>query len=192
MKVLRNSAFLLLLAGGCLPQNQAPAAAPSNEVKVNSPADGDIPWATGDKPVDGAATTRSTPDPEPVVEEVLADRGVDGVKQTQVVHACSGKATPALRAAIQVRAQEVGQCAEKIPAESAEAQGEISIAVRVEKNGMVSTLEVLKDTLAIEKVMQCAQSVLKQTFTEKPRGGCAIFVVPFILTSQQAPQDQGE
>jgi hypothetical protein len=69
----------------------------------------------------------------------------DGVQQATSGPVCCGKAPPALRASIDVRAQETKDCSAKIPVEKAGANGDMKVSVRIARTGQVESVEILSE-----------------------------------------------
>lgn len=197
MSAMRNfthrSGVVLLTAGfisfACAPppqQSEIPAA-------QEPPPEGGIPWAAGEAPADGEASTREV-SAEPTVEERPEEFfAPDGVEQTGAAAACSGRATPALRADVDVRSKETRACYDKVPLEKAGAAGEIKVSLRVGQSGKVENLEVLSDSLEVPEVTNCVKEVLMKPFTaSRPSGGCAVFLIPIHLKSEKVEEPATE
>lgn len=171
-----------LLVAACVPP-----AEPETEVQEPEPEkEGAIPWAPGEAPGSAEATTREAP-PEPKAEEnapVYYEE--DGVKQASSGPSCTGKAPPALRASVDVRAGETKSCSEKIPSAQVGAQGDMKVSVRVARTGQVESVEILSDTLNISEVATCVKETLEKPFTDaRPRGGCTVFLLPLHFESAE-------
>lgn len=167
---------------GCVPPEPPPETPPS---EPDDPGDG-IPWAPGEAPSNASSTTREVT-PEPKQEESKhAYYEDDGVSQTSGGPLCTGKATPALRAAVDARTLEVKSCGEKIPVSRGGAQGDLKVNLKVGSDGRVTSVEVLSDSLAIPEVTSCVKEMLQVPFSNAPpRGGCAVFVIPVHFESEK-------
>jgi hypothetical protein len=59
----------------------------------------------------------------------------------------------------------------------------------VEKDGTVSTVYQLSDSLHVPAVTQCVEEKLRQSFVEHPVQGCAQFVIPYQLLIEAGPSE---
>lgn len=152
--------------------------------------DGGIPWAPGEAPENPDDTTREVESgPEPVKAPPPGRYEEDGVHEASAAR-CTGKATPALRSLVDVRAQETAACSAKIPQSEAGASGDMKISLKIGTTGEVKAVEVLSDTLKLPEVLACVEETLKKSFTEaKPRGGCALFVLPLHFESEKVVEE---
>lgn len=178
-----------LLLPACVPPRE-----PTTEVEEPEPREeGAIPWAAGEAPASAEETTREAP-PEPKEEQIAPDHyEEDGVEETRAGAACTGKASPALRASLDGRVAETKSCSEKIPANKVGRAGDIKVSLRVARTGQVDSVEVLSDTLNVPEVAQCVQQTLGAPFTDAPpRGGCAVFVLPLHFESAEVVEEAGE
>jgi hypothetical protein len=62
--------------------------------------------------------------------------------------------------------------------------------LRVERDGKVSAVEKVTDTLSEPEVARCAENVLRRPFQEVPRGGCALFILPLEVDIQATGGDE--
>lgn len=176
-----------LLATGCVPL----AAPKTEEQEVTSRPEGAIPWADGEAPVSAEATTRDVAAEPEQEEPATVYYEEDGVQETGSGLVCSGKAPPALRALVDVRAQETKDCSQKIPLEKAGVGGDMKASVRVTRTGQVESVEILSDSLGVPEVASCVKEILRKPFTEaQPRGGCTVFVLP--LHFESSPVEASE
>jgi hypothetical protein len=180
---------MAVLIPACVPPRQTTATV--NEPEPEPESEGAIPWAPGEAPKSAEETTREAP-PEPEEEPIgPVHYEEDGIEETHAGAACTGKAPPALRALLDVRVMETKSCSAKIPAERAGANGDIKVNVRIARTGQVDSVEILSDTLNVPDVAHCVKEVLGAPFTEaRPRGGCAVFVLPLHFESAKVQEAQ--
>lgn len=176
-------AFRSIAASAILSACVPPALSPAEAKEPEPVAQGAIPWAEGETPSTAQATTRDVA-PEPKEEEptpmFYED---DGVKETSAGPVCSGKAPPALRASVDVRAHDTKDCSEKIPVGKAGASGDMKVSLRVAQSGQVEVVEILTDSLGVPEVTSCVKELFQKTFEVRPRGGCTIFLLPLHFES---------
>jgi len=118
--------------------------------------------------------------------EALATTQEDGVSQSGSHTGCTGKAPVPLKAEIQARTSALKDCSQVAPPDF-RGEGELRYTVRVEKDGTVSTIYQLSDTLHVAAVTQCVEEKLRQPFAEHPVQGCAQFVIPYQLLIEAGP-----
>ncbi len=176
------------LLGSCVAC--APQSEPAAPVQEPEPIDdGAIPWAPGEEPESTEETTREI-EPLPEADDATPPSHYedDGVHESGAQR-CTGKAPPALRALVNERARETGACSKEIPEQRAGAGGDMKVSLKIDTTGAVRSVEFLSDTLQIPAVSQCVDETLKKPFVEaKPRGGCALFVLPLRFESEKVEE----
>ncbi len=172
----------------CVP----PASSESPEGSAPAPrsSEGGIPWAPGEEPGSPEQSAREIPDQEPREAEAISAGKEDGVLVEGSSGACSGKAPPALRAEVDVRATETRACYDRMPAAKQGASGEVRVNLRVKENGSAEVVKVLADSLKVPAVSSCIIERLEKPFQEAPLGGCVGFVIPLQLAPNPEENEQ--
>lgn len=188
LSFLWMSASFGLFVWACAPP--VPAEPPAAVEETAPPEPGVIPWAEGERPVDAAATTREVGEqPGSSDDSIVVSHPDEGIVSSQGGPACKGRATPALRADVQVRASELKQCGAHL---SGEGGGTLTFSLKVEADGQVGSVTLLSDSLGEAAVETCVQERLSQSFDVAPSGGCAIFVIPVEFSVNPASESRSD
>lgn len=191
MKAPASYVVLAVLLSACAPPAapvEAPEPAPGSATSDESGNNNGIPWAPGEGPGEARAVGKQPKSSdEPMSDAELTATHDDGVVQ-ESSPGCTGKAPLPLRAEIQARTGALKDCSQSAPP-SFRGQGELRYTVRVEKDGAVSKIYQLSDTLHVPDVTRCVEAKLKEPFTERPAYGCAQFVIPYQLLIEAEPSE---
>ncbi|HXS15993.1 MAG TPA: hypothetical protein VN764_02330 [Polyangiaceae bacterium] len=190
-KAAAYSVLVGALLSACFPPAQPadPVEAPQSVPTAESDQASGIPWAPGE----GPGETREVGEQpqsadEPMAGAALETTQEDGISQSGTHPGCTGKAPVPLKAEVQARIAGLKDCSQAAPPEF-RGEGELKYTVRVEKDGSVSTIYQLSDTLRVAPVTQCVEAKLRQPFAEHPVQGCAQFVIPYQLLIEAGPSE---
>jgi len=191
MKAAAYSVLVAALLPACFPPAQPadPVEAPQSVPSAQAAQADAIPWAPGEGP---GATREVGEQPQssdaPMTGAAVETTREDGISQSGSHPGCTGKATVPLKAEIQARTASLKDCSQAAPADF-RGEGELRYTVRVEKDGTVSNVYQLSDSLRVAAVTQCVEDKLRQPFSEHPVQGCAQFVIPYQLLIEAGPSE---
>jgi hypothetical protein len=100
------------------------------------------------------------------------------------VKTCSGRNTPDLDAALQMRARASKRCYNKALESDNTLQGKMSVALRIGSNGTVCSANIASNDLGNAAVANCVANTFRSVSFPAPAGGCVEATVPMNFVQQ--------
>jgi hypothetical protein len=98
---------------------------------------------------------------------------------------CSGKPTPELEQALQVRGAQARRCYNSALAQDSSLKGHVTINVRIAPNGNLCSANVTSNDMGTNAVAACATNIFRANSSyPAPHGGCVEIGVPLSFVPQ--------